>query len=162
MTWEDWMADARCRDRSIVGLSDLTSPDKFYPDLGSSKADPHKENESAAPAKRVCAMCPVRTECMKYALEMEEGKYVRENGKERWRHALPWGIWGGHTQTERHRVDIEHMPDCRKKYPDEEQNRAACKPPCRDIDDRVVILEDLFQFKITTLVTKREREELAS
>jgi WhiB family transcriptional regulator, redox-sensing transcriptional regulator len=147
------MDSARCRDRSIVGLSALSSPDLFFPDPGSSKADPHKQVESAAPAKRVCALCPVRTECLNYALRYEEGHWSMNEGTKRWHRRLPWGIWGGHTDTERHRASIEHLETCETK---------KCRPPCRPIEDRVRLLEELFQFKIGTLVTKREREEMAS
>jgi len=39
-------------------------------------------------AKRVCAACPVRQECLDYALRVRE----------------PFGIWGGLNETERRRL----------------------------------------------------------
>lgn len=49
--------------------------------------------ETAADAdapKRVCAHCPVRTECLRWALAHDE----------------PHGIWGGLTTAERHRLQL--------------------------------------------------------
>jgi WhiB family redox-sensing transcriptional regulator len=44
--------------------------------------------ESSAPAKRVCAGCPVRVPCLDYALTTRQ----------------EWGIWGGLTEDERERL----------------------------------------------------------
>ena len=55
-----WMDDALCKE---VG-GDFWFPDKGQP---------------VRQARRVCAACPVRAECLEYALE----------------HSEAWGIWGG-------------------------------------------------------------------
>jgi WhiB family redox-sensing transcriptional regulator len=55
-----------------------TDPEAFYPEVGA----------SAAPAKRVCAHCPVTADCLAWALNTRE----------------PHGIWGGHTPTERRQL----------------------------------------------------------
>jgi WhiB family redox-sensing transcriptional regulator len=68
-----WHEDAAC-----VG----TDPDSFYPEPGPGIT------EDIAAAKRVCARCPVRAECLAYALAHDE----RE------------GIWGGTTAQERRRL----------------------------------------------------------
>lgn len=62
----DWTALAACQ---------YTDVDAFFPEKG----------ESPAPAKRVCASCEVRAECLEYALE---GR-IRE------------GVWGGTTERQR-------------------------------------------------------------
>lgn len=62
----DWMDSALCAQ---------TDPELFFPDKGQPSYD----------AKRVCATCPVRTECLLYALANRE----------------EYGIWGGLTARER-------------------------------------------------------------
>ena len=64
-----WMDRALCVD---------TWPDAFFP-VG---------NGSQKPAKAVCRNCPVRTDCLEYALAHDE----------------PWGIWGGFSEEERERL----------------------------------------------------------
>ncbi len=63
---EEWMRDARCREMS---------PEIFFPPLG----------ESTSEAKYVCRGCPVRADCLAYAME---------NGENH-------GVWGGLTSRER-------------------------------------------------------------
>lgn len=63
---EEWQERALCAQ---------TDPEAFYPEQG----------QSAGDAKRVCSLCPVRTECLKYAVEHDEG----------------YGIWGGLSEKER-------------------------------------------------------------
>ena len=58
-----------------AGLCAQTDPDAFYPDKG----------QPTAPAKRICAACPVRTLCLDHAITNDE------------RH----GIWGGTSPNER-------------------------------------------------------------
>ena len=60
-------ADARC----------------FVPPMSGESTDERRVRESAA--KRICADCPVRRECLEYALRVRE----------------PFGIWGGLNETER-------------------------------------------------------------
>lgn len=66
---EPWMARALCAE---------TDPDAFFPE----------GRASSAPAKRVCAACPVVGECLAYALAHDE----RE------------GVWGGLTPFQRARL----------------------------------------------------------
>lgn len=68
-------AETAWQDRGLCAQAD---PDAWFPDKG----------ESARPAKAVCRGCPVRTECLTYALEHGE------------RH----GIWGGLTERQRRRL----------------------------------------------------------
>jgi WhiB family redox-sensing transcriptional regulator len=69
---EPWMQEGLCAQ---------TDPDSFFPDKGG----------SAREAKRVCLNCPVREECLQYALEHNER----------------WGVWGGETERARRRMQIE-------------------------------------------------------
>ncbi|WP_327413197.1 WhiB family transcriptional regulator [Streptomyces sp. NBC_01233] len=68
-TAPEWMSDGLCAQ---------TDPTEFYPDRGG----------SVAVAKKVCAACDVRTNCLDYALT---------NGEE-------YGVWGGLSERERHRL----------------------------------------------------------
>jgi len=63
-----WMATAPC-----VGLTHL-----FFPGRG----------ESPAEAKAVCATCPIRAECLDYALD----------------HGVRHGVWGGESERARRRI----------------------------------------------------------
>ena len=64
-----WVADGLCAE---------VDSELFYPPA----------NAAAHDAKSICARCPVRTECLTYALEAGER----------------WGVWGGMTPTERKRL----------------------------------------------------------
>lgn len=64
-----WRREAACRDLDT---------DVFFP---LAEAD-------AGPAKAVCAACPVRDECLEFALATRQGD----------------GVWGGLTETERRRL----------------------------------------------------------
>lgn len=66
---EDWTVDALCAQ---------TDPDAFFPEKGGNARD----------AKKVCAGCDVRAQCLQYALEHEE------------KH----GLWGGLTERERRKL----------------------------------------------------------
>ncbi|WP_346618553.1 WhiB family transcriptional regulator [Blastococcus montanus] len=69
---DEWRLDALCAE---------TDPEAFFPEKGGSTRD----------AKRVCAGCPVRDECLEYALASDER----------------FGIWGGLSERERRRVRLQ-------------------------------------------------------
>jgi WhiB family redox-sensing transcriptional regulator len=73
-TWEwGWQWKAACRGQQTL----------FYAPL-----DPETKTERAArerAAKALCAICPVRVECLDYALRTRE----------------PYGVWGGLNEIER-------------------------------------------------------------
>lgn len=70
----DWMARALC------GTCD---PDLFFPEPG------REDNpERTAEALKVCRDCPVRAECLRWALETEQR----------------WGVLGGRTASQRTRI----------------------------------------------------------
>lgn len=58
-----------------------TDPEAFFPELGA----------TTLAAKRICATCPVRAECLDYALATETPKF---------RH----GVWGGLSPRQRDRL----------------------------------------------------------
>ncbi|HEY7704062.1 MAG TPA: WhiB family transcriptional regulator [Acidimicrobiia bacterium] len=68
---EQWRLRARCRD---------SEPATFF----------NFSDDPAAPlaAKEICSLCPVRRECLAYALMTRQ----------------PYGVWGGMTATERRRL----------------------------------------------------------
>lgn len=65
----DWADEARCL---------VAEPDTFFPEKGGSTRE----------AKRICSGCPVKTECLEYALENDER----------------FGIWGGLSERERRKL----------------------------------------------------------
>jgi WhiB family redox-sensing transcriptional regulator len=69
--WENWRSAAACR---------FVDPDLFFP-VSSSDAS----LEQAAEAKAICAGCPVRRQCLAFALRTRQVH----------------GIWGGLTEGER-------------------------------------------------------------
>jgi WhiB family redox-sensing transcriptional regulator len=71
---KDWRDDALC---TAVDKNDI---DAFYP----------SNRQEAEFAKSVCALCPVRDECLQAGLDGNE-----------------WGIWGGTTETERRELQQE-------------------------------------------------------
>lgn len=59
-------------------LCSQTDPEAFFPEKGATNQD----------AKRVCQVCPVRVECLNYALINNEH----------------WGIWGGLSERDRRKL----------------------------------------------------------
>ncbi len=64
-----WQTDALCAQ---------TDPEAFFPEKGGSTRD----------AKRICASCDVRAQCLEYALHNDER----------------FGIWGGLSERERRKL----------------------------------------------------------
>jgi hypothetical protein len=73
---DDW------RDRALCAQTD---PEIFFPDKG----------ESPSPAKRVCAGCEVRAQCLQDALDNHER----------------FGVWGGLSERERRALADQPNPD---------------------------------------------------
>lgn len=74
-------------------MLDLYGPDRGWADQAPcSSADPDawfpSVGESGDMAKRVCGRCPVRSDCLEYALDHDEG----------------FGIWGGLSEHERRKL----------------------------------------------------------
>jgi WhiB family redox-sensing transcriptional regulator len=62
-------------------LCSQTNPTAFFPEKGGSTKD----------AKKVCANCVVKSECLAYAIEND----------------IRFGIWGGRSERERRRIKAE-------------------------------------------------------
>lgn len=69
---ERWIDDALCAQ---------TDPDSFFPEKGGSVRE----------ARRICLRCPVRAECLDYALAHDER----------------FGVWGGYSERERRALKRE-------------------------------------------------------
>ena len=74
---QPWAADAACTDDTAL----------FYATFGEDDAV-IGEDEDVDAALEICEDCPVREECLLYALE----------------HDVAFGVWGGTTPTEREAV----------------------------------------------------------
>lgn len=71
---EDWRNDAACRD---------SSPDLFFP-IGTTGM----ASEQIDAAKSICMLCPVKGECLEFALATNQEA----------------GMWGGATEEERRKL----------------------------------------------------------
>lgn len=69
LTGEEWRDFALCAE---------TDPEAFFPEKGASTRE----------ARQVCRACPVRAECLEYALDHHER----------------FGIWGGLSERERRKL----------------------------------------------------------
>lgn len=73
---EDWMDEARCGTKQQrAGV--VVDPDNFWPEKG--------QPDMTSVAKALCRECPVRVECLEYALKHEEME----------------GVWGGLSDKQR-------------------------------------------------------------
>jgi hypothetical protein len=131
----DWVLRARC---GSMGLGIKSTDDIFYPDVGSDKTARHSARLHRR-AKRICALCPVRKECLTEALMFEAGKLEGQT----WTRANPEGVWGGHTALERH-------AECRSG-----PGRHKCP---RKVQEHAQRLERKFMGEITKYLTPDERK----
>ena len=76
---DEWVKDAVCP---------TTDADAFFPDAG----------VSAKAARNICLTCPVRCECLAYAME----------------HDIKQGVWGSFTERDRMRLNRGENPLPRK------------------------------------------------
>jgi len=77
-TKEAWQTRAACRGEKLASF--------FSPPFQSERREIKIRRERLA--KSICSSCPVRQECLEYALSIPE----------------PHGIWGGLNETERRRL----------------------------------------------------------
>jgi hypothetical protein len=85
----DWIQDAECAKREYRSKEELFFSYKY---------------EERHEAKNICFTCPVREQCLKWALENKE----------------IWGIWGGRDEDEIRRtlsVNVEGVEVRRSRYP---------------------------------------------
>lgn len=81
----EWMGAAACADRAL-GSSRVRAR-VFYPAASNSTSPASSSPVVWLTAKRVCATCPVRTECLDHAITHRETD----------------GVWGGLDRLERQR-----------------------------------------------------------
>lgn len=72
----DWRKQAECLD---------ADPEIFFPESGSNGRE----------AVKVCARCPVSTECLNYAMF----------------HKIDEGVWGGKSAIQRHRLKMSRIKE---------------------------------------------------
>ena len=108
---------ARWQDQALCAQTD---PDLWFP--------PDGRRDVAATARRICAGCPVRAECLDYAVTLEP---------------LPLdGIWAGRTHTQVRQVAAQRARPrpcytCGTAFvPACQSNRAYCSDGCRDVARR--------------------------
>lgn len=77
LTNRSWELEAACRGANAP---------LFVPPIGYESKGRQRVRESAA--KQICAQCPVRRECLEYALRVDES----------------FGIWGGLNEQERRQL----------------------------------------------------------
>ena len=88
-----WMAEGICA---------TIDPDFWFPERG-------KWTQSAE-AQAICHTCPVREQCLDYAVEHKER----------------WGVWGGVSSTKRRKMIAERFgPDWEKELDEELEDEAA-------------------------------------
>lgn len=78
--------DFSSRDWSVDALCTQTDPELFFPTLG----------QNTHTAKQVCAACPVRSECLEFALT----------------HRIDHGVWGGMSRREREQYSKTSAANC--------------------------------------------------
>ncbi|RFZ41381.1 Transcriptional regulator WhiB2 [Mycobacterium marinum] len=96
---ERWKAQALCAQ---------TDPDAFFPEKGG----------TTRPAKRVCLSCPVRKQCLDYALDHDER----------------FGIWGGFSERERRRLKRGHDVTPTLQHGGHQPSYACYQRGCRHPD----------------------------
>jgi WhiB family redox-sensing transcriptional regulator len=82
----DWHSRAACK---------TADPDLFFPPPSRAK----KRSRRGFRAKAICAACPVRTECLEYAVD----------------NRIEFGVWGGLNEDERPRAIALVVDDGRRK-----------------------------------------------
>lgn len=99
----DWMLDAECT---------RANPEVFYPEPA---------GRSVAAAKKICATCAVRAECLQFALDRGE---------------VNFGVWGGLSAKERQRIQPPSQRAVRRKVArcgtasGYKAHRRRGEPPC--------------------------------
>lgn len=95
---ESWKADGICAQ---------VDPDLWYPEKGG----------STKKAKKVCSNCPVREQCLNYAMDHNER----------------FGIWGGYSERERRKlnrgIDITPTPSHGGHQPSHACYQRGCRHP---------------------------------
>nr|WP_277605632.1 WhiB family transcriptional regulator [Glycomyces sp. L485] len=91
MDGRDYLADllGNVPEWQVRALCAQTDPEAFFPEKGGSTRD----------AKRICARCEVKENCLQYALEHDER----------------FGIWGGLSERERRKIKRQAREAARRR-----------------------------------------------
>ena len=111
---EDWRSAAACQD---------TDPDLFFPVSGSGKS-----LEQVDRAKAICAACPVRRDCLAFALRIGQAD----------------GIWGGLTEEERRKPAPVGPGERPARTPDRLAPLASAAWPGELIESQVRVARSAF------------------
>jgi WhiB family redox-sensing transcriptional regulator len=130
----DWTLWADCQ---------YADPEAFFVEQGG----------SVRPAKRICAGCPVKAECLEYALEHDE----------------KFGIWGGLSERERRRIKSQRLTPVLRpllcasgRHPKNGPGRCAdCKRE-RDLERSKTRVHDHARVYARRVALARERKGLAA
>lgn len=128
---EKWRRDALCAE---------TDPDAFFPEKGGNTTD----------AKKVCAQCGVRAQCLDYALSADER----------------FGIWGGLSTAERDRLiktsPVEHRSAAQAQK--QERDTLIVAMAGRGFDPRTIadMAEVTDRTVYRVLARHKEREDAVS
>jgi hypothetical protein len=129
---EPWHRRAACKDYPLA---------LFHPESSGSRDESTTKEDRA---KRICARCGVRPECVAEALA---GEGPRPSATHEYERRLPAGIWGGATAVERWAKDVAHIDAC--------DGARRCHG-CRPIPQRVEMLEVMFRSQAQTFLTDAE------
>jgi WhiB family redox-sensing transcriptional regulator len=126
-----WGSRALCAARGI-------HENLFYPEPGSRRTAGLTLLE--ARAKRICAKCPVRRECLAFGLEVNDAKgmwWEPPEGDGFYIRPIAMGIYGGQTARERSARELSQLP----------------------IEARLDLLEARFKLQMPRFLTKGELTE---
>ncbi len=121
----DWMLEASCRN---------WSQNVFYWDSGSRNPMDPEEQRKQKVAKAICRRCPVRRQCLEYALAHEQPDPVYLGRGLSVSNTPAFGVWGGFTAAERHRKDAKHLETHRNANERLECSQGRRCAGCRPID----------------------------
>lgn len=104
--YDQWVYYAACAELRQERQGDEPIVDDFYPpvvfvDRGESVETKQERDTREMRAKQVCGACAVRTQCLGYALEMEQ-RGTRKDAR-----LINEGIWGGMSKRERGALHVD-------------------------------------------------------
>lgn len=99
-----WRARALCADPQF-------DPELWFPESGSARA-----------AKRICAACPVRAECLAFSLTL----------------GVPVGVWGGLSEKQRRALPAARWRPCKRCGKPARCPEQFCSETCRQAARRQV------------------------
>lgn len=105
-----WLDQAACKG---------ADPKIFFPGVTRGGVDPY------ADARKVCASCPVKQDCLARELAIAGGS-----------RDMQYGMFGGTSPRERHRLgrvsQMDWCDQCDRPYERTHDNRRYCSPVCRN------------------------------